>query len=431
MKRHRLVQDSSVSRLSGRAKWAMLGELLQVLSSGVLFFILARLLTTKEEFGVLGAVIGIARPVGSLFSLGATTLLVKRVSQGVDRQQAWGDATAIGILGPLIGAALAIAARPLILPSVPPLVFALLLVGQLSFLYLTELAVMFAVGLRQLRFMVIIRAIVAVSRFSFLIAFAVFAQHTIAVWAWFSFGSFVVAAVSVIWFMNRVFGVWLTPRWLKKADVREGLPFAFNGTTEGLLDASDRPMLLSYGRGEDAGLYTVGGRLVQLTYLPLISVMRAGDADVFQAGAKGVRSALRATKKLFPPVVGLGCLASAGLWVFGPAIPLLLGEKWEDTILIARWLSFLPPLRALQYLLGNVLNATGLQTQRMYMTLVSAVTNVGLNLWFLRSGGWRTAVITTMVGEALLTLLFGLYLWRNQDFVADEPDLAPSALAKE
>ncbi|MFV0258759.1 MAG: hypothetical protein ACK5PP_09965, partial [Acidimicrobiales bacterium] len=45
-------------------------------------------------------------------------------------------------------------------------------------------------------------------------------------------------------------------------------------------------------------------------------------------------------------------------------------------------------------------------------TAAAGAVNFGLNLVFLPNGGWRTAVVTTLVGEVFLTVsLTGLALW--------------------
>lgn len=65
----------------------------------------------------------------------------------------------------------------------------------------------------------------------------------------------------------------------------------------------------------------------------------------------------------------------------------------------------------MQYLVGNTLSASDRQWSRFSATLTTAVLNVVLNLIFLPSGGWRTAVPTTLVSEIALLVFLGILVW--------------------
>ncbi|MDH4075962.1 MAG: hypothetical protein OEW29_08495, partial [Acidimicrobiia bacterium] len=135
------------SRLSGggrgaaqRIGWSTIVELSQLASSVLVFLILARQLH-PDDYGALGAVLGVATPVATLASLGSHVLLIKRIAQGGNFTEAWQRATSIGILGPAAGTLVLVAAKPLILPQVSTTVYTLLVVSQVNFFWVTELAV--------------------------------------------------------------------------------------------------------------------------------------------------------------------------------------------------------------------------------------------------------------------------------------------------
>ncbi|MFV0258734.1 MAG: lipopolysaccharide biosynthesis protein, partial [Acidimicrobiales bacterium] len=386
-----------------RAGWSSVVEVLQLVSSVLIFLILANLMTA-EEYGLMSAVIAVAIPAAGLSSFGSHILLMKRVAQGMDVATAWARATSIGIVGPALGAAIMIALRPIVLPSVSPMVYTLLIVSQMSLFWLCELAVYLGTGTRRLKASAQIRLIIVICRVAALVGFALFTGRTQLDWAWASFLAFGLAAVLAVLFVWRVFGATPAVRRIRRRDLTEGFPFSANAVTESLVDVSDRPLLVRYGHEADAGVYSLGARIIQFGYLPLRIVMRASDADLFEAGKRGTESALRLTCRLLRPVAGLGLAVTIGAFVAAPVLPWLVGGHFADSVSVLRWLAVMPAIRAVQYLMGNCLGASDKQPWRLAATAAAGAVNFGLNLVFLPNGGWRTAVVTTLVGEVFLTV---------------------------
>lgn len=398
----RMLASVGPEGLAKRAGWASVVEVLQLVSSVLVFFVLARLMS-QADVGVMGAVLGVAVPVASMSNFGAHVLLIKRIARGVDLAEAWQRATTVSIIGPIVGSALVIALRPLILPSVDPWVFGLLIVSQVNLFLLTELAVYVGNATRRLREAAQIRSVVVACRVTALLVFAVLGDGRLVIWAFASVVSFGVGAIAAAVFIWRVFGAGLDLRQGSMSDVREGLPFSVNSVSESLVDVSDRPLLVRYDHAADAGIYTVGARVVQFGYLPIRILLRASDADLFEAGRHGTRAALGVTLSLLRPGLAVGALVGVAFVATAPVVPFIAGSDYADAVGTVRLLAVLPAIRAVQYLMGNCLSASDHQWWRVGATLVAAGLNLGLNLVFLPSGTWRTAVYTTIASEAALT----------------------------
>ncbi len=398
------------SRLTGggrgaahRIGWSTVVELSQLASSVLVFLILARQLH-PDDYGALGAVLGVAMPAATLTSFGSHVLLIKRIAQGGDFTDAWQRATSIGMLGPALGTALLVAAQPLILPRVSTVVYALLVVSQLNFFWLTELAVYVGNATRNLKAAAQIRLMVVATRFGALAVFATLTPGRLVDWAVASVVSFAVGAALALYHVWRVFGARPSLRRSSMADLREGLPFSANAVTESLVDISDRPLLFRYGHEADAGIYTLGGRIIQFGYLPIRVLLRTADADLFAAGQNGTGAALAVTRRLLKPAVAVGLAAGAGAFVCASAVPWLVGDEYRPAVETIRLLAPLPAIRAVQYLMGNCLSASGHQRWRLTLTVGAGFLNLGLNLVLLPNGTWRTAVGTTFVSELFLTI---------------------------
>lgn len=397
------------SRLTGggrgtakRIGWSTVVELAQLASSVLVFLILAGQLH-PDDYGALGAILGVATPAATLTSFGSAVLLIKRIAQGGDFIDAWQRATSIGILGPAAGTVVLVAAKPLILPQVSTLVYALLVVSQLNFFWLTELAVYVGNATRNLKAAAQIRLMVVATRFAAVALFATVTPGRLVDWAVASVASFAVGAALALFHVWRVFGARPSLRRGSVADVREGLPFSANAVTESLVDISDRPLLFRYGHETDAGIYTLGGRIIQFGYLPIRILLRTADADLFAAGKDGAAPALAVTRRLLKPAVAVGLAAGAGAFVCASVVPWLVGDEYRPAVETIRLLAPMPAIRAVQYLMGNCLSASGHQRWRLILTVAAGVLNLGLNLVLLPGGTWRTAVGTTFASELFLT----------------------------
>jgi O-antigen/teichoic acid export membrane protein len=405
--------------LARRAGWAGAVEVMQLVSSLLVFFALAKLMS-EEDYGRMTGILGLAMVASGLTGFGSHVLLIKRVSQGEPLSTAWPRATSIGVIGPGLGALALIALQPLLLPNVDRLPYVLLILAQVNFFWLSELAVWVGNGTRRLKEAAQIRFLILCCRLTALAWFAIWGEGELVRWAGASMVSFAVSAALAVGFIWRVFGVRPSLVRGRLADVREGTPYSVNAVSESLVDVSDRPLLVRYDHALDAGVYGLGGRIAQLGYLPLRIIMRASDADLFQAGKRGTAPALSVTRSLLGPSIAVSVGIGIGMVVFAPVIPLIVGDKWNDAVGAIRLLAALPLVRGVQWLLGNTLTASARQMWRVGATWSAAILNLGLNLVLLPTGTWRTAVFTTMVSEVFLTVVLGaiiLYWVRREGAV--------------
>jgi O-antigen/teichoic acid export membrane protein len=407
---------SGRGELGRRAGWSLVIELLQLVSSVLVFFALAHLLD-QQDFGTMAAVLGLAIPVASLTSFGSHALLIKRVSQGGDLPAAWRRATSVGVIGPAMGAMAVVGLKPLLLPHIDTMTYVLLVIGQLNFFWLTELAVFVGNGTRRLKEAAQIRFLVVALRMAALGLFVLVGGGSLRWWATASFVSFGLAALVAVGYVWRVFGARPSLTAFTLAELREGVPFSINAVSESLVDVSDRPLLARYNHEADAAIYSVAARIVQFGYLPLSVLLRASDADLFSAGRRGVRATMVVVRRLAPTAMAVGALVGLGFLLLAPLMPLVAGSDYGDSVTAIRLLAVIPFVRSVQYLMGNCLSVTGHQWWRVGATWAAATLNVGLNVRFLPAGTWRTACYTTIVSEIFLTavLASAVTLWSMKE----------------
>jgi O-antigen/teichoic acid export membrane protein len=391
-----------------RAGWSTVVELLQMASSTLVFLILVKFMTL-DTYGELTSLMALVFPALSVGAIGSHMLLLRRSSQGDDLHSAWSRATTVGFVGPIAVAGLMIVFRPLILPNVDPWAYVLVFLGNLPFFWLNELAVYLSVGTNRMKQAAEVRGILLGFRFTALLWFVIWGDGRLVAWAAASMLSFVAGGVASLLFVRRVFGI--RPRLDADAgrDIRPGIPFSVNSANEGLVDASDRWLLGRFDHKADAALYGLGARIIQFGYVPLRILLRTYDAELFGAGKFGVRSALAVTRRIIRPGMAVAVAVTLGFIVLAPLVPWVAGAEYNETLDVIRLLALLPTIRMVQYLSGNTLSASDRQPWRMGATGLAMVVNLGLNLWLLRDGDWRTAIYTTFFSEVLLAaMLIGL-----------------------
>lgn len=410
-----------LSYVGVRFGWSAVVELLQLVSSVLLILLLSRVFP-PAVIGQLSAVQALAMNALSMANLGTHLMLLGRASRGDDLGRSWSRAISLGLTSTLAFMLLLFSLKGVVAPGVDPRIYYVLIVGNLVFYWISELAVFLAIGSGMMQRAAEIRGTLAAIRIGALLVFWLFFDHNLVNWAWLSTGAFGAGAVAAVIYVRRAYGIWPVLGSVDLAEAREGLPYAVSGGSESTVDQSDRWMLESFGHTFDAGLYSNCGRIVQFGYLPLRMLIRSFDADLFRAGADGLRATLAITRKMAPAGLFLGVMASIGLWICAPLVPILLNDSWADGIEVIRLLAILPAIRSVQYLLGNSLTAARLQWWRFGAIVVSLVVNVGLNLIYLPNGTWRTAAYTTFVSEILMVIILAVLVV----FLARRPATQPA-----
>jgi O-antigen/teichoic acid export membrane protein len=388
--------------LAGRAAWSFGAELVQVATSFVVFFGLVRLLPVAEVAFVaaVASYVGIA---GGLSNFGAQVLLLRRHAASGDLAASYRIATSVGFIGAAAGMAGLAGLRSVLLPEVALATFALLVLSQGIMLWAVELATHAGVATGDLRLVFALRSVTAVTRIAGLGGFWLLGpEHDLGAWAAWALLSTTVSALAASLVVAMHTGARPSLTGARFRDFREGLPFSLNFTTESVLAQSDRPVLIRAGHVEDAARYAVGARIADLGIVPVIALIKATDSQFFEAGARGPREALRAARRLLPAGLGVGAVAFLALFAVAPVLPHLFGPEYEEAVVIIRAMALLPAVRALQYIGGNVLTASGHQVPRLAMTIAAAAVNLGGNIAFVPRYSWAAAVAMTYLAEVLL-----------------------------
>ncbi len=417
---HRLAETQTFIReeystgglrsLFGRVGWAVFGELINLVGTALLFLVLADQLGTVD-WGSLQAVVSIAIIVGPLATFGANWQLIRRVVVSGDVGQEVGRAVSVATIGTGGAAVVMIllaVAIPALLPDVSRMTIALVLVARMPAYWLSELAATAAVARGDLRLATLIRIVVVGVRLWGLTVFVAVGGGSIDAWAWYFAGTEVLAAA-----VAHIALGWSEGRWPRLgrppfSEFTTGFPYGLGNTTEGVLAASDRPVLKQYGFDAATGIYAAGYRVVSLGFVPLMALLRAQDQRFFRQGAGGSAASHRAGLAMSRHGLVATVPVAVALWLLAPYFDLLLGDDWSEAGDVIRVLALLPVIKGFQFAFGNALTAAGNQTARLWLTAAAAGGNFIGNLLLIPRFSWKAAAGTTMVAELGLAIGFAV-----------------------
>ena len=97
-----------------------------------------------------------------------------------------------------------------------------------------------------------------------------------------------------------------------------------------------------------------------------------------------------------------GVVLMVALLLAAPALPLVLGEEFEGSVQMVRWLSPLVLLKALAMFALNGLMGLGRTPLRTLIITVIAALGLLLYLVLIPTYGWEGAAIGTLISEASL-----------------------------
>jgi O-antigen/teichoic acid export membrane protein len=167
-------------------------------------------------------------------------------------------------------------------------------------------------------------------------------------------------------------------------------------------------MLARLGTLEATGVYGAAYRLIDVSFVPVSSLLAASYPSFFRAGADGITACLTYAKPLLLRSVAYSVLVCAFLLLSAGAVPHILGPEYARTTEALRWLAVLPILKAFHYFFSNALTGAGYQGLRTSVQVAVALFNVAVNLWIIPLYSWRGAAWSSIASDALLAFGVGM-----------------------
>jgi O-antigen/teichoic acid export membrane protein len=419
------------SRLARNTVWMSLGQGLRLVIQALYFVLIARSLGAVNYGAFIGvvALVGIVYPFGTV---GSGNLLVKNVSRDASLFGLyWGRALATTAVSSSILFGVVLALSHFALPGSIPFRLVVLVAGSDLFgLSIIQLCGQAFQTFERLQWTAVINVMGSASRLAgALILVAIHRHPTALQWGYLYFSSTWVVAVAAIVLVVTMLGSPKFKLWKSISEIREGFYFSAGLSAQTIYNDIDKTMLARLGTLEAAGIYGAAYRLIDVTFVPIQSLLAAAYPNFFRTGVAGISATLGYAKRLVWGALAYSVAACVAILLFAGVVPLILGAEYAATAEALRWLSLLPVLKVLHYFLSDSLTGAGYQGIRTCIQAGVALFNVLINLWIIPAYSWRGAAWSSIASDALLMFSIGAAAYilarRTRPAVLD-PSLEPA-----
>ena len=399
-------------RFAQNTAWMTVGYGARVGFQALYFVVIARVLGA-DGLGAFAGAVALVAIVSPFASIGAGNLLVKHVARSPDRfARYWGGALSITfvsaaalVVGVLLIARVALPPTisiPLILSvAVSDLVFARVIdISGQAFQAHERLS-------RTAQFPLLLSGLRTVAA----IGFALLSHPTPERWAFWYAASTAVAAVIALVITNRELGRPALVFGYPKSELPEGAYFATSLSAQNVYNDIDKWMLARLSTLEATGIYSAAYRLIDVSFVPIRSLLAAAYPRFFQHGERGARAGLGLARRLLPLAMGYAAIAGLLLFVLAPILPRIIGASFEPSVEAVRWLAILPLFKAIHYFAADTLTGAGYQGRRTIAQVDVAVFNVIVNIPLIAMASWRGAAWSSIASDGLLAILMWMILW--------------------
>ncbi len=404
-----MVDSLGKSRLARNTVWMTLGQGLRLVIQALYFVLIARSLGAVNY----GAFVGVVALVGIVYpfaTLGSGNLLVKNVSRDANLfGWCWGRALAITAVSSSVLFSAVLFLSHFALPGSIPFRLVILVAGSDLFgLSIIQLCGQAFQTFERLNWTAAITVMGSASRLTGALVLVALHHHPSALqWGYLYFCSTWVVATAALVLVFMKLGA---PRFrLGKSvsEMQEGFYFSAGLSAQTIYNDIDKTMLARLGTLEAAGIYGAAYRLIDVTFVPIQSLLAAAYPNFFRTGVAGISATLGYARQLVWGALAYSIVACVAILLCAGIVPIILGPEYNATAEALRWLALLPVLKVLHYFLSDSLTGAGYQGVRTGIQAGVALFNVLINLWIIPAYSWRGAAWSSIASDALLTCSIG------------------------
>lgn len=421
------LADLRHNLLARNTLWMMAGHGLRLIVQATYFVLIARTLGA-EGLGAFMGVVAMVNIASPFAGLGIGNLLIKNVSRDASLFSCcWGNALLVTLVSAAVLFGLVMTFWYFVLAvSVPGSLVLVVAVSDLIFGRLVDVSGQAYMAFQKLNRTAQFQVLLSSLRFTAALLFLVLSPgHRPVDWSVFYLVGTAVSALVAVALVSRELGRPKLALERIRPEMKEGFYFATALSAQGIYNDIDKTMLVRLATLEATGIYAAAYRLIDVSFLPVRSLLWAAYARFFQHGMAGLQGTLGFAKRLLPMAGGYGLAVGVGLFLVAPLVPLVLGKDYTETVEALRWLALLPFLKAVHDFAADALTGAGFQGPRSCVQVLVAVTNVGLNFWLIPLYSWRGAAWASLLSDGLLALALWVLAWWLARRTQGQP--APSA----
>lgn len=417
-------------------------QILVAVFQGLQFILIARALGA-HDFGRMAGILAITAVLLPFSGIGAENVIVIRLARGLGKAPVYyGNGLLMALLSGLVLIALYCFIGTTYLATLSTL--KLLIIFGFSEIIVTKLIDISAhvfFGFEQHVFSGLFFSLHSLFRMLFASAFfallyrqgelkqwlqitcdLAFPDDNLVLWAWFHLCAGLLAFSIVFSVTVKQVGWPKFDMPLAIKEVRTGIFYSIGISAKSVYTNIDKWVLARMVSPEINGAYTAAFRLIYMAFTPIEAVLLAASAKFFQEGAKGVTASFMIATRIV--LFGsLYCLLFAlAVFLCSPLIPLVLGDSYQLSTEILRWLAFLPVVLLLQDAYSDALTGADRQMARSFFQVTVAVCCFALNMVLVPQYSWLGSVASTYISQAILAcLIIGLSVFLVRREAKNQP----------
>lgn len=387
--------------------WVFLGNGIKLVIQALYFVLIARSLG-PEQYGSFVAVVAINAILAPFVGLGTNNLIVRNVARDKESfSTSWGNGLLVTFVTGVILLAIVSSCRFLLPKSIHSDVLLLVALADLILARVTDLCG-FALGaVERFRVGAQINASSSLARLIGLCCLVIVVPHPSAqLWAavyLVSTGIVAMASsIAVIQFQGKPS---LHLRQLR-SELGEGFYYSVGQSAQSIYNDIDKTMLARLGDLSSTGIYGAAYRIIDVTLVPMRSLLSAAYPGCFRAGQRGISGTIQYMRRLLPKSVFSSVVITISLLACAPILPHILGKQYAETSEALRWLALLPTIKTFHSMFADALTGAGHQALRSIIQFVVAIVNVLVNLWVIRVYSWRGAAWSSIGCDGLLACMY-------------------------
>lgn len=363
-----------------------------------------------QGYGVFAAVVALASVFSPLCGFGSDFVALRATAQDASRAREVFRRTLVLIFLsgiPLMAVIWALAFSGFMTHAPATLVGAVL-VADLLFMRMTELAAKIFQGDRQMFQMGIVRLLPALFRLLAIGGLSVAAiEATPAAWAlYYLAASALAAGISTVLIYRRYAPAATSPamvyRW------RDGLHFAGGVMSVRMHTEADKALVLSLSGASGAGIYAAAYRLIEFALVPVGGVVAAAYGRLFAEARHGgdtrvTRTALRSSLT----VLILGCMVGVALWI--AMVPVMVWAVGAEFVAVEEGkhaLALLPIAMSLRMTGEQNVAALGALRTRTLVQWSVGLAALSANVAVIPLAGWTGSAWICVVTESVLGIAY-------------------------
>ena len=201
------------------------------------------------------------------------------------------------------------------------------------------------------------------------------------------------------------YGFRLLPGRIRGRHLRSNVMYSAAISADAVGNDGDKVVLAANRYVVDTGLYAAAYRIIGLGMVPVGALVGASHKRFLENEVGRRREHLDLALRYSVAAGGYGILFAVGAFLTAPLFPKMMGNEFEGSVTILRWLAPIVFLRAIGIFSLNGLMGLGKVGLRTALISANAAFGVVLFILLIPGRGWEGAVIASLICEAMQVVM--------------------------